>query len=226
MFVAGIAMTGIVHQTTWLVRSPEPLTNGGMKTTSARSVSANNLKTIGVATYNYSSANQDWLPRSQFDAGGRALHSWQTVLLPYIEQDALYRQVDMSKSWQHPSNAHAMSSRVKAYLNPSVEMEQINGFGASHYAGNGEVVLSERPRTLNSFPLGTSNTILAGEVTSNLHAWGDPLNARDPRLGANGHPKGFGAPNGRPAQFLMLDGSVRTFEPKELTDLANGKIPE
>lgn len=225
MFVAGVAMTGIVHQTTWVVRSPEPLTKGSMRYVVARYQSANNLKFIGVASDHYASANTDRLPRSQFDAGGRGHHSWQTVLLPYIEQDTLYRRIDMSKPWTHPSNATAMSFDVETFRNPTVQHERVNGYGASHYAGNYEVVLSDTPRSFNSFPLGSSNTILAGEVSSNFQAWGDPLNARDPRLGANGHPNGFGSPNGRP-QFLMLDGSVRTFDPKELADLAHGKIPE
>ena len=99
----------------------------------------------------------------------------------------------------------------------------MNGLGASHYAGNPAVVLGDAKK-LDSFPQGTSNTILAGEVSSNFQAWGDPLNVRDPRFGVSGHPQGFGGPY-RPAQFVMLDGSVRTFNPQELEELMS-KVPE
>ncbi|HEV3437698.1 MAG TPA: hypothetical protein VG122_10085, partial [Gemmata sp.] len=91
--------------------------------------------------------------------------------------------------------------------------------------GNIHIVLSDTPKKLNDFPQGTANTILAGEVSSNFRAWGDPLNARDPRLGGSGHPNGFGGPNGKPALFAMLDGSVRSLDPKELAELVR-KVPE
>ena len=226
MFVSGIAVTGMIHQTGWLIRSREPLVEGGVRVAAARAISANNLKQIGLAVHNYKDSSEDSvLPRSQFDSYGRPMHSWQTALLPYIEQDRLYREINRSKPWTDLANAEPMSTPIKQFRNPSVEQETVNGFGISHYAGNVQVVLGDKPKTMHSFPHGTSNTILAGEVPSNFRAWGDPLNARDPRLGANGHPHGFGGPNGRPAQFVMLDGSVRTFDPKELADLV-GKVPE
>jgi hypothetical protein len=143
-----------------------------------------------------------------------------------VEQGPLYNKIDRSKPWTHPDNAEAMSTLIREFLNPAVPDDRVNGYGASHYAGDSAVVLGDTPRTLQSFPQGASNIIFVGEVTTNIRAWGDPLNARDPRLGANAHPDGFGAPRGRPPQFAMLDGSVRTFDPKELADLAAGKVPE
>jgi hypothetical protein len=217
IFVAGIAFTGMVHQTSWLVRSPEPLlrsSRDGMP----RMSSANNLKQIGISAFNHEDVWKQ-LPRSQFDATGRPMHSWQTALLPFLEQGNLYNQIDLKKPWTDPANASAMSTRLKVFMHPSFDYDPIKGFGVTHYAGNVHVVLSDTPLTSNSFPAGTSNTILAGEVSSDFRPWGDPLNARDPRLGDTGQPNGFGGPNGKPAQFVMLDGSVRTFDPKTLAEL-------
>jgi prepilin-type N-terminal cleavage/methylation domain-containing protein len=218
MFVAGIAVVGMIHQTSWLVRSPEQLVEDrGGRRAAPRMHSANNLKQIGLAGfYHHDSAHE--FPRSSFDDAGRPMHSWQTALLPYIEEGNLYNQIDRTKPWTHPDNSPPLSTPIKVYHNPSVAVLHVNGLGASHYAGNGAVVLGDAKKT-GSFPAGTSNTILAGEVSSNFRAWGDPLNARDPRLGASGHPNGFGSPTGKPTQFVMLDGSVRTFDPQELTDL-------
>ena len=222
MFVAGIAMVGMIHQTSWLARSPEPLIKSR---DGARTYSANNLKQIGLAAQNHAEVGTpNELPRSTFTADGRPLHSWQTALLPYIEQDQLYKQIDHTKPWAHPANAGPLSTRIRVYQNPSFSDDKVNDFGASHYAGNVAVVLGD-PKKLTDFGAGTANTILAGEVSSNFRAWGDPLNARDPRQGASGHPQGFGAPGGRPTQFVMLDGSVRTFDPQELAELM-GKVPE
>ena len=57
--------------------------------------------------------------------------------------------------------------------------------------------------------------------SSLAQAWGDPFNARDPRHGE----KTFSGPGGRPAQFVMIDASVRTFNAAELAELV-GKVPE
>lgn len=222
VFVAGIAMVGMTHQTAWLIRSPEPLI-GGFRGPAARMASANNLKQIGIAA-GYSDEARKELPRSSFNAAGQPLHSWQTALLPFVEQDAIYKQIDQMKPWTHPVNALPMSHHIKTFLNPAIAEDRVNGFGGSHYAGNVFVVMGDA-KQFDSFPAGTSNTILAGEVSSNFRAWGDPLNARDPRLGGTGQPNSFGGPNGKPAQFVMLDGSVRTFDPKELAELV-GKVPE
>ena len=70
----------------------------------------------------------------------------------------------------------------------------------------------------------TANTILAGEVNANFKPWGDPVNWRDPGLGINKSPDGFGAPEGSVTQFLMLDGSVRPvsadIDPKVLRQIS------
>jgi prepilin-type processing-associated H-X9-DG protein len=74
---------------------------------------------------------------------------------------------------------------------------------------------------------GTSNTILIGEVAGNPKPWGYPTNWRDPLLGVNRTPDGFGHPaGGRGVQFAFADGSVRTFaddtSPEVLAPLAGG----
>jgi prepilin-type N-terminal cleavage/methylation domain-containing protein len=222
MFVAGIAVVGMIHQTSWLVRSPEPLTT---RSSFGRTMSANNLKQIAIAAEGYQIAmDSHELPRSSFNAAGQPMHAWQTMLLPYIEQNSIYMQIDFTKPWTHPANAEPLGRYVRTYANPAIFEDKVNGFGASHYAGNVHVVLGDA-KTFDSFPAGASQTIFAGEVSSNFRAWGDPLNVRDPRYGVNGHPQGFGAPNRRPTQFAMLDGSVRTFDPKEIAELMN-KVPE
>ena len=58
-----------------------------------------------------------------------------------------------------------------------------------------------------------------GEAVRNPRSWADPLGGRNPKLGLN-HPNGFGGPSKQQkTQFLMADGSVRTFTPVELEEL-------
>lgn len=225
MFVAGTTMVGMTHQTTWLVRSPEPLTGGGMRVSAARMKSANNLKLIGIAVHNCEThSGRGELPRSSFDAAGRPVHSWQTALLPYLEEEALHNRIDLTKPWTHPTNTLPLATPVGSFLNPAHPDNRVNGYGASHYAGNVFVVMGNAKR-FDSFPQGIADTVLAGEVNAGFRAWGDPFNVRDPRAGAGGGAHAYGSAGNRPPQFVMLDGSVRTFDPQKLAELT-GEPPE
>jgi hypothetical protein len=219
MFASGIAVTGMAHQTGWLLRSPESL----IKNSSSLTRSGFHLRQITYAAFDHDDESGR-LPRSRFDAQGRPLHSWQTELLPFMGEKAVYEQIDLTKPWTDPANTQAMSTAIFYYQNPYLPDNRVNGFAVSHYAANVRVVLTDEYKKATTFPQGRSNVIFVGEVSANFRAWGDPLNARDPRLGAN-HPHGFGGPNNRPAQFGMLDGSVRTFDPAALAELL-GKVPE
>jgi hypothetical protein len=219
LFVAGTAAVGIVHQTLWLTTAKEPLVEGGIRQVAAQYSSANHMKQMGNAVHDHFDA-VNVLPVSTFAADGRPMHSWQTALLPYIEEDGLYKQIDVSKSWNHRANRSAVGTTVKVFLHPAVEADRIAaGFAASHYAANVLTFGGDKARKLSDYTAGTSNTIIIGEAVQNSRAWADPLNWRDPRLGL-GHPYGFGGPTSQKGtQFCFADGSVRTVDLSELTDL-------
>jgi prepilin-type N-terminal cleavage/methylation domain-containing protein/prepilin-type processing-associated H-X9-DG protein len=62
---------------------------------SARTKCANNLKQMGLAIHNYHDANQKF-PASRL---GPQHATWFVQILPYVEQDNLYRQWDLSKPY-------------------------------------------------------------------------------------------------------------------------------
>src|SRR5207244_3979443 len=80
----------------------------------ARIRCANNMKQIGLAIHNYHDANNA-LPASRL---GPQHATWFVLILPYVEQDALYRQWDLSKTYyqQTPSVQNAF---VRQYVCPS-----------------------------------------------------------------------------------------------------------
>jgi prepilin-type N-terminal cleavage/methylation domain-containing protein len=130
----------------------------------ARMSCSNNLKQIGVAVHNYASAASNKLPAA-------CLRSPQNInilciLLPYLEQDAMYRAATASvnslnsavsppvwiqaNSWDQgvagtPSGT-VRSATIKAYICPSdVSMQngyaanQVNAWGGTSYAMNFQV---------------------------------------------------------------------------------------
>src|SRR5438067_1955146 len=181
MFVAGIAAVGVTHQTAWLLTSPEPLTEGGMRQLAAKIQSENNLKQIGMGSHDHNDAVGS-LPQWSGDRfPGAEPHGWQTLLLPYVEQDALFKTIKLNKPWDHSDNAGPMRKEVKLYLHPAIdERTGERGYALSHYAGNVRVFAGKARRIPADFPDGASQTLLAGEAAGNHRPWGHPANWRDP----------------------------------------------
>jgi prepilin-type N-terminal cleavage/methylation domain-containing protein/prepilin-type processing-associated H-X9-DG protein len=91
----------------------------------ARAQCKNNLKQIGVAFHNYHAA-YDRFP-SGFVSRAATVDGpslgpgwgWGASLLPYLEQDNLYRQIDFTKDIAHPANAVARVTSLAVFRCPS-----------------------------------------------------------------------------------------------------------
>jgi prepilin-type processing-associated H-X9-DG protein len=89
----------------------------------ARMQCTNNLKQIGLACHNYHDANRSFPPG--YLAGGPYVDGandtapgwgWAAFLLPYIEQDSLYRQLNFA---QAGPKSPGIQTLVKTYVCPS-----------------------------------------------------------------------------------------------------------
>lgn len=218
LFAAGTAAVGIVHQTGWLVASREPIYNFTSQP-SYQAASTNNLKQMGLAAHSVED-NNCILPQSTFTPDGLPLHSWQTSMLPWLEQEPLHRSINHDVPWSHPDNRQAMSTKLKVFLHPAIKVDATSqGYAASHYAANIHTFGGVTPRRIEDYEAGAANTPIIGEVAQHFRAWGDPLNWRDPRLGLN-HPHGFSSPmKGRYPLIVFGDGTVRTVNPEMYKEL-------
>jgi prepilin-type N-terminal cleavage/methylation domain-containing protein len=99
----------------------------------ARAQCQNNLKQIGLALHDYH-ATYNLLPPGRDDHS----ISVHTYLLPYLEQDNVYRLVNFKASWNDPSNAPAASARIKTFLCPSDSggAQVPAGWAANNYRAN------------------------------------------------------------------------------------------
>jgi prepilin-type processing-associated H-X9-DG protein len=79
---------------------------------------ASNLKQIALALCNYEQAHKALPPAYTVDAKGRPLHSWRTLILPYLEQEPLYQTIDLSKPWNDPVNAKALKTFLPVFRCP------------------------------------------------------------------------------------------------------------
>ena len=62
---------------------------------------ANNLRQIGLALTTYESTNNFFPPAAEQIAVGNGvvIHGWMTLILPYLEQENLFRKYDKNKPW-------------------------------------------------------------------------------------------------------------------------------
>ena len=225
MFVAGISFIGLVHQTAWLATSPEPMSEQKLRLRRNVDASEDNLhEGIGTGFKNWLEVYQR-PPTNGRDPGTFASgsHSWQTRILPFFNGYG-YQNIDLKLDWDDPTNAPAFRRFVPEYLSPEFGvLRESRGFAVSHYAGNVRF-FGPQPPTLEALKKDGHSMIVCGEVAHDFVAWGDPANLRDPTLGVNRSPAGFGSADKTGAQFLMADGSTRflstNIDPRVLGALA------
>ena len=80
---------------------------------------ANNLKQIAIALHSYEDQYGALPPAHTVDADGKPLHSWRTLILPFMEQTPLYEKIDLSKPWDDPANKVVFNAGVPGYACPS-----------------------------------------------------------------------------------------------------------
>jgi len=95
----------------------------------------NNLKQIGLGLHNFQS-ERGYFPPGAVASNGNAAeysaiklklgitgatvsHSWAVFLLPFIEQDNLYRLYNINENWYSPANKSARETQVRTFLCPT-----------------------------------------------------------------------------------------------------------
>jgi prepilin-type N-terminal cleavage/methylation domain-containing protein/prepilin-type processing-associated H-X9-DG protein len=86
-----------------------------------RMACSNNLKQIGLALHNHHDTRATFPPGGmQTGRNGTPCYTtWAIEILPFMEQDALYRRYDQSKLNEHDVQKFVVQSRVKAYECPA-----------------------------------------------------------------------------------------------------------
>jgi hypothetical protein len=85
---------------------------------SARQQSVQNLKAIALAMHNYQDIYGYFPPAAIYSKEGKPLLSWRVLLLPYLEQDNLYKQFHLNEPWDSEHNLALAETVVKVYTIP------------------------------------------------------------------------------------------------------------
>jgi prepilin-type processing-associated H-X9-DG protein len=135
-----------------------------------RMKSQNNLKQMALACHNYHDVN------GKFPSGNDANNfSAAAYLLPYLEQDNVFKMIDFGKPMTDEANAAVRKLVIRTFLADTDSVTTVKeDFGATNYlfnAGsnpdlkdNDGVFFQESATKIADITDGTSNTILAGET--------------------------------------------------------------
>lgn len=99
---------------------------------------ANNMRNLDLAVLNDSVNRQNLRPYS-VDKEGKPLHSWRTLILPGIDQNALYRQIRPDEPWDSEYNRQFHDVVIPLFQCPS---ERDSNSPQTHYrmlVGQGSV---------------------------------------------------------------------------------------
>lgn len=103
---------------------------------------------------------------------GKRLLSWRVHLLPFLNQDALYRQFKLNEPWDSPANSKLISQMPTIYTQPFSSLPQTEGKTSFQLAvGAGTLFETNQPHSIAEVAAkdGAAGTILL-VVTDDEHA--------------------------------------------------------
>lgn len=139
-----------------------------------RAKCGNNLKQIVLALENYRDAHGSFPPAYIADKNGKPMHSWRVLLLPYLDNEALYKQYNLNEPWDGPNNKKLLASCPPIYTCPSDDTTGIPGASCTSYVavvGADAAWSGGSPKSLSG---DLSTTIMLTEVADANIQWTEP----------------------------------------------------
>src|SRR6185369_10152185 len=75
------------------------------------------------------------LPADILDKNGKPLLSWRVEILPYIEQDNLYKLFKLDEPWDSENNKAASQLMIKVFMSPNATRPDKFEWGMTSYRG-------------------------------------------------------------------------------------------
>jgi hypothetical protein len=99
-----------------------------------RMASNNNMKEIGLAVLTYEGEKHDF-PTNTYGPDGKPLLSWRVHILPYMGEDALYKQFKLDEPWDSPNNRRLLDQMPVVYATPAERNGRAPKGNKTYYRG-------------------------------------------------------------------------------------------
>jgi prepilin-type processing-associated H-X9-DG protein len=178
-----------------------------------RAQCACNFCQITLALTNYNDTYGSLPPAHVDDASGRPMHSWRVLILPFMEQSALYSMYNFNEPWNSAGNSRLLGMMPNIFACPSRHDTRRRPTSLTSYVvvkGPGTAFPEGKSVKLTDIKDGTSSTIVAVEVENLDIPWTEPrdLDVRSMSFRVN-DPKRAGISSRHPggANIAFVDGS-------------------
>ncbi len=198
-----------------------------------RAASSNNLKFLAIAAHNFHDTHNTFPPAVVIGPDGKPWHSWRVLLLPYLEENTLYRQYDFSQPWDSPKNLAVAEKMPKVFRDPARVAPPDNFADYAAIVGQSALFPPDvvTMKSADDFPAclktgkmvpmagvtdGTSNTVMFATLDPTRKIpWTKPEDIiLDDGFPGIGKPAGIGATHpvgdSKAALVAFADGSVQT----------------
>jgi hypothetical protein len=140
-----------------------------------RTESMNNLRQLALALHDYHSVNKHFPTAAIRDKNGKPLYSWRVAVLPYLDEEALYKQFRINEPWDSAHNKKLLAKMPKVF---AVEGNKFQERGKTFYqaiVGKGAGFEGDKGlRLFDDFPDGSTCTILLVEAAEAV-PWTKPV---------------------------------------------------
>ncbi len=140
------------------------------------------------------------------------MHSWRVLILPFLEQQELYRAYKFDEPWNGPNNRKLASGIGNIYLRSGLESDQIQSTSFVAVVGSQTVWPGSKPSSRKDVGDGTHDTLMVVEVPDGQFLWMEPRDLEFDRMSFrinDGSGRGLGSRLGG-ARVVSSDGTVRT----------------
>lgn len=182
-----------------------------------RAQSTNNLKQIGLAMYGYHDVYKAFPANAIYSPDGKTpLLSWRVAILPFLGDEALYREFKLDEPWDSVHNKKLIAKMPGIYADVKADAKNEGKTYYQVFTGAGTGFDGNKNKAVTDFPAGTSNTVLAAEGKDAV-IWTKPADLAVPA--AKDKMPEVGGLFEAGTTVLFADGPVR-FLPRETTPAA------
>lgn len=171
----------------------------------------NNMKQIALALLNYDIRYGRLPPAYIVDKNGKPTHSWRVLILPFLEQESLYKEYDFSEPWNGPHNSRLMDKGPGVFHCPSAANRNSSATNYVAVVGDATLWPGNRSVRFEDIKDGAAKTIMLVEVADSDINWMEPrdMSFDQAVVGVNVDKQhGISSNHGGGVSFAFVDGHI------------------
>lgn len=159
-----------------------------------RRVGMDHIMQLGLAWHNYLQVHGTFPPQARYDAAGRPLLSWRVLILPYIDEQALYDQFKLDEPWDSEHNLKLLDKMPAVYAGPVEKVTDTHMTSVVGPVGKGYIFDGKPGRKWAEVAGAHGTTVSLIETKTNI-PWTKPQDLQGEALAPGElttlHPDGF-----------------------------------